>query len=147
MIALIQRVKCAQVAVHGQTVGQINQGVLAFIGVEKSDTSEQVSKLANRLLGYRIFSDDDDKMNLSVKDIHGDVLLVSQFTLAADTRKGARPSFSSAAPPDVAQVLFDECVKHIQNEPALNHVATGQFGADMQVHLTNDGPVTFHLKV
>lgn len=147
MIALIQRVQHAQVDVNGQTVGKIDQGVLAFIGVEKSDTSEHVTKLANRLLGYRIFSDSDDKMNLSVKDIQGDVLLVSQFTLAADTRKGARPSFSSAAPPAMAQALFDELVTQIKNEPALSHVATGEFGADMQVSLLNDGPVTFHLQV
>lgn len=147
MIALIQRVKHAQVDVNGKTVGKIDQGLLALIGVEKSDTSADVTKLANRLLGYRVFSDGDDKMNLSVKDIQGDVLLVSQFTLAADTRKGARPSFSSAAPPDSAQVLFDAFVTHIKNEPALNHVATGEFGADMQVSLLNDGPVTFHLQV
>lgn len=147
MIALIQRVKHAHVDVNSQTVGEIGHGLLAFIGVEKSDTSSDVTKLANRLLSYRVFSDTDDKMNLSVKDIQGDVLLVSQFTLAADTRKGARPSFSSAAPPAMAQALFDELVSHIQNEPALNHVATGAFGADMQVSLTNDGPVTFHLKV
>lgn len=145
MIALIQRVTNAQVEVNQQTIGKIKQGILALIGVEKNDTPANADKLLHRLIGYRIFSDSDDKMNLSVADISGELLLVPQFTLAASTQKGMRPSFSSAAPPELGEELFNYFVSNAQ---ALEKVSiqTGQFGADMQVSLCNDGPVTFWLQ-
>ncbi|MCW8880455.1 MAG: D-aminoacyl-tRNA deacylase [Kangiellaceae bacterium] len=143
MIALIQRVTNANVIVEKQIIGEIEQGILALIGVEKNDSHANADRLLERLLGYRIFSDQDDKMNLSVADIGGGLLLVPQFTLAADTRKGKRPSFSSAAPPATGAELFDYFVS--QAKQNYNQVATGQFGADMQVSLCNDGPVTFWL--
>lgn len=143
MIALIQRVTNAQVVVEKQVIGKIEQGILALIGVEKGDQESNAERLLERLLSYRIFSDADDKMNLSVRDIQGGVLLVPQFTLAADTRKGKRPSFSSAAPPQLGTALFDYMVQQArENYPV---VETGKFGADMQVSLCNDGPVTFWL--
>ena len=143
MIALIQRVTNARVVVDQQTVGQIQQGVLALIGVEKNDQTNNADRLLERLLNYRIFADSDDKMNLSVSDIQGGLLLVPQFTLAADTRKGRRPSFSTAATPETGARLFD----YLLNQARANYsnVASGQFGADMQVSLCNDGPVTFWL--
>ncbi|MCW8997835.1 MAG: D-aminoacyl-tRNA deacylase [Kangiellaceae bacterium] len=143
MIALIQRVTNANVIVEKQIIGEIEQGILALIGVEKNDSHANADRLLERLLGYRIFSDQDDKMNLSVADIGGGLLLVPQFTIAADTRKGKRPSFSSAAPPATGAELFDYFVS--QAKQNYNQVATGQFGADMQVSLCNDGPVTFWL--
>ncbi len=144
MIALIQRVTNANVVVNNQVIGEIKQGVLALIGVEKFDEEANAERLLERLLGYRIFSDQEGKMNLSVTDIQGGLLLVPQFTLAADTRKGKRPSFSSAAPPEKGQWLFDYLLQLSQkNYPK---VASGQFGADMQVSLCNDGPVTFWLQ-
>lgn len=144
MIALIQRVSHASVAVAGQVVGEIGPGLLALIGVAKSDGDSNGDRLLARLLGYRIFPDADGKMNLSLRDTGGGLLLVPQFTLAADTHKGTRPSFSSAAPPVDAQRLFDRLAAaasatHVQ-------VATGVFGADMDVHLLNQGPVTFWLE-
>lgn len=143
MIGLLQRVTQAKVEVDQQIVGQIDQGLLVLVGVQKHDTAQSAERLVERLLGYRVFSDADGKMNLSVKDINGGLLLVPQFTLAADTKKGMRPSFSSAAPPATGEQLFNELVRIAkrQHDP----VATGQFGADMQVSLTNDGPVTFTL--
>ena len=146
MIALLQRVNHANVTVNKQTIGQIAQGLLVFVAVEPEDTATQVQRLAERVLGYRIFSDDNDKMNLSVKDIRGELLLVSQFTLAADTQKGMRPSFTTAASPILGEELFNHfvsCCKTLYDE---NKIATGQFGADMQVSLCNDGPVTIILK-
>jgi len=143
MIVLLQRVAEASVTVDEQRIAAIQRGVLAFIGVEKNDTTEQADRLLKRLLGYRIFADDVGKMNLSVRDIGGGLLLVPQFTLAADTHKGMRPSFAPAAPPNQGAQLF-----HYFCEQARQHhtdVATGQFGADMQVALINDGPVTFWL--
>jgi D-tyrosyl-tRNA(Tyr) deacylase len=125
MIGLIQRVKHASVAVDGEVIGQIDQGLLALVGVQKDDDKASADKLLKRMLRYRVFADTEDKMNLSLSDIGGGLLLVSQFTLAADTQKGARPSFSSAASPDLE---------------------TGRFGADMQLSLLNDGPVTFWLE-
>ena len=145
MIALIQRVTEANVVVNNKNVGEIQQGILAFIGVEKNDSEEQVSRLADKVLSYRIFADADDKMNLSVQDIKGGVLLVPQFTLAADTQKGCRPSFSSAAPPEEGERLFNEFVKQAKNK--YQQIETGQFGADMKISLLNDGPVTFWLQV
>ena len=144
MKALIQRVRGAQVEVAGEVVGSIDQGLLALVGVEPQDTPASVEKILHKLLNYRVFSDDAGKMNLSLSDVSGGLLLVSQFTLAADTRSGLRPSFSSAAPPALGAELFDLLV----NQARARHpqVATGQFGADMQVHLVNDGPVTFLLE-
>ena len=144
MKALIQRVRGARVEVAGEVVGSIDQGLLALVGVEPQDTPASVEKILHKLLNYRVFSDDAGKMNLSLSDVSGGLLLVSQFTLAADTRSGLRPSFSSAAPPALGGELFDLLV----NQARARHpqVATGQFGADMQVHLVNDGPVTFLLE-
>ena len=144
MIGLIQRVKKASVEADEKIIGEIKQGLLVLVGVEKGDSEADVKKLCERLFNYRVFADADDKMNLSLKDIGGELLLVSQFTLAADTQKGARPSFSSAAPPEEGRRLFDLLVQ--QARAKTDKVATGQFGADMQVSLVNDGPVTFWLQ-
>ena len=145
MIALIQRVSQANVVVNNTTIGEIQQGVLAFIGVEKNDSEAEASRLLDKILSYRIFADSDDKMNLSVQDINGGVLLVPQFTLAADTQKGCRPSFSSAAPPALGERLFSELVQ--QAKEKYQKIETGEFAADMKVSLLNDGPVTFWLQV
>ena len=145
MIALLQRVLEARVVVDSETIGVIDHGILAFIGVEKNDTEKQADRLLERVLAYRIFADDDDKMNLSLTDAGGGLLLVPQFTLAADTQKGMRPSFSSAASPAMGEKLFDYFVGQakITHQP----VDCGRFGADMKVSLINDGPVTFWLQV
>ncbi|WP_127346206.1 D-aminoacyl-tRNA deacylase [Pseudidiomarina mangrovi] len=143
MIALLQRVTEARVAIAGTTVGSIQQGLLVLLGIERDDQASEAKKLAQRVAQYRLFSDADDKMNLSVTDIAGSVLVVSQFTLAADTNSGRRPSFSSAAAPAQAEPLYQQFVAELQQLGI--YVATGQFGADMQVNLTNDGPVTFLL--
>ncbi len=145
MIGLLQRVSEARVVVQGQTVGAIAHGLLVLIGVEKLDTEAQADRLLERLLGYRVFADAEGKMNLGLREIRGGLLLVPQFTLPADTRKGMRPSFSSSAPPEHGQRLFDYLVAQARAQHA--EVATGVFGADMQVSLTNDGPVTFWLQV
>ncbi|MCL5255476.1 MAG: D-aminoacyl-tRNA deacylase [Gammaproteobacteria bacterium] len=145
MIGLIQRVKSARVEVDGTTVGAIDQGILVLLGVERDDTADKAKQLAKRIASYRIFADHEDKMNLDVRDIEGAVLVVSQFTLAADTRKGRRPSFSSAAAPALANELYQVFCQAMQAEGI--PVATGEFAADMQVHLVNDGPVTFNLQV
>lgn len=145
MITVIQRVTQAEVAVDHQIVGRIGAGLLALVAIEKGDTEAEASRLAERMIGYRIFSDEQGKMNLNVRDIDGEVLLVSQFTLAADTRKGMRPSFTPAADPATGLHLFEVFVEQVrQGHPRL---ATGRFGADMQVTLTNDGPVTFTLRI
>lgn len=145
MIALIQRVRHAQVSIDNQIIAKIEQGILVLIGMEKKDQPEQADRLLHRLLNYRIFADSNDKMNLSVMDIGGGVLLVPQFTLAADTKKGLRPSFSSAKPPREAEKLFQYLEQQARDHYSL--VESGQFGADMQVSLLNDGPVTFSLTV
>jgi D-tyrosyl-tRNA(Tyr) deacylase len=145
MIALLQRVTNAKVVVAGKTIGAIESGILALIGVEKTDTEEQANRLLERILGYRIFADEHDKMNLSLEDINGGLLLVPQFTLAANTEKGMRPSFSSAAPPAEGERLFDYLLQQASRQ--YRQVEAGQFGADMQVALTNDGPVSFWLQV
>ena len=145
MIALLQRVQHASVEVENSIIGEIDKGILLFIGIEKDDNEVKAARLCERYLSYRVFSDEQDKMNLSVQDIAGGVLLVPQFTLAADTRKGCRPSFSSAAPPELGQQLFDYIVATTKQKHKT--VATGQFSADMKVSLLNDGPVTFWLQV
>ncbi len=145
MIGLLQRVTEASVSIDKQTVGKIDQGLLVLVGVEKNDSESQADRLLERLLGYRVFPDTEGKMNLSLTDIQGGLLLVPQFTLAADTQKGKRPSFSSAASPDKGQELFQYLIMKAQE--VHSDVAMGCFGADMQVSLTNDGPVTFWLEV
>ena len=145
MITIIQRVTEASVTVNGNVIGQIKQGILALVAVEKMDTMPIAERLLERILNYRIFADTDDKMNLSLRDIKGGLLLVPQFTLAANTAKGNRPSFASAAPPEFGREMFSYIQKHtIQN---FENVQFGEFGADMKVALINDGPVTFTLKV
>ncbi|WP_249977267.1 D-aminoacyl-tRNA deacylase [Vreelandella olivaria] len=144
MKALIQRVKHANVSVKGDVVGAIDQGLLALVGVERGDSEADADKLLHKLLHYRVFSDADDKMNNNLQQVEGGLLLVSQFTLVADTRKGLRPSFSSAAPPADGERLFHYLLA--QARAAWPKVATGEFGADMQVALVNDGPVTFLLE-
>jgi D-tyrosyl-tRNA(Tyr) deacylase len=145
MKAVIQRVQHASVEVDGKVIGKIGQGLLVLLGVEKNDNQAVADKLLNKVLDYRVFPDADDKMNLSLKTIGGELLVVSQFTLVADTNKGLRPSFSSAAPPDLGRELYEYWVK--EAEKSIKNVATGQFGSDMQVSLQNDGPVTFILEV
>ena len=145
MKALIQRVKYANVVVDGNTIGAIDEGILALIGVEKGDDEAKADKLLHRLLNYRIFSDDEGKMNRSLIDIEGGLLLVSQFTLAAETHKGLRPGFSTAAPPAEGERLFNYLVENAK--AGHENVETGEFGADMKVSLLNDGPVTFMLEV
>jgi D-tyrosyl-tRNA(Tyr) deacylase len=144
MIALIQRVSHASVDVNNERVGQIGKGILALIGVEKTDTTRQADRLLQKILAYRVFPDSDGRMNLSVTDIQGGLLLVPQFTLVADTRKGNRPSFTSAAPPELGKQQFDYLME--QANARYDHVAGGIFGADMKVSLLNDGPVTFWLQ-
>ncbi|MGB3609686.1 MAG: D-aminoacyl-tRNA deacylase [Cellvibrio sp.] len=144
MLGLIQRVKRASVEVDGKIVGAVDQGILLLLGVEKTDTEAVADKLLDKVLAYRIFADQDNKMNCNVQQVDGGVLVVSQFTLAADTRKGLRPSFSSAAPPAQAEQLYDYFVARLRERHP--QVATGIFAADMQVSLINDGPVTFMLK-
>ncbi len=145
MLALLQRVSEASVIIDGETTAEIQAGLLAFIGVERGDGAEQAERMLQRLLGYRIFNDGDGRMNLSLEQTRGALLLVPQFTLPADTRKGTRPGFSPAAPPAQGRTLFDhlvDCAKH--QSPG---VQQGRFGAHMQIALINDGPVTFMLQV
>jgi len=144
LIALIQRVTTAEVTVGGNSVGRIDRGILALIGVRKGDTEAAAERLLERIVGYRIFPDHEGKMNLSLKDVGGGLLLVSQFTLAADTRSGMRAGFSTAAAPDEGRRLFDYLVNAAR--ASLPRVATGEFGALMQLSLVNDGPVTFWLE-
>jgi len=144
MKALIQRVRQARVEVAGEIVGAIDQGLLVLVGVEREDDRARADKLLHRLLRYRMFADAEGRMNRSLSDIGGGLLLVSQFTLVADTRSGLRPSFSSAATPEQGEALYDYLVQQARVQHP--QVACGQFGADMQVHLQNDGPVTFLLE-
>ncbi len=144
MIALIQRVAEARVQVGAETVGAIGRGILALIGVEKGDAEAQADRLLERLLGYRIFPDGAGKMNLCLREVGGELLLVSQFTLAADTRSGMRPGFSTAAPPAEGERLFGYFAERARRSA---RTQTGRFGADMRVSLVNDGPVTFWLQV
>lgn len=144
MIGLLQRVASARVDVAGNTIGAIDHGILVLVGVQKGDTQQKANRLLQRLLGYRVFPDEQGKMNLSLKDTCGGLLLVPQFTLAADTRSGMRPGFSTAALPDEGRRMFDYLLDQAQTSHAI--VASGEFGADMQVSLVNDGPVTFWLE-
>jgi D-tyrosyl-tRNA(Tyr) deacylase len=143
MKALIQRVSEASVRVAGQTISAIDQGLVVLLGIEKGDGSADVDKLLHKVIHYRIFADDEGKMNLNVQQVNGSLLIVSQFTLAADTKKGLRPGFSSAADPALAEVLYEEFISKSKIQKL--SVGIGQFGADMQVALINDGPVTFWL--
>ncbi len=145
MIALIQRVTTARVLIDGRTCAEIGAGVLALIGVERDDDAARSARLLERLLEFRVFADPAGRMNLSLRDVNGGLLLVPQFTLAADTRSGNRPGFSTAAAPETARTLFEEFLAAAR--AAYPSVASGEFGAHMQVSLTNDGPVTFWLQV
>lgn len=145
MIAVIQRVIQAEVKVKDACIGKIGKGLLALVAVEKGDKQVQAERLAERLLSYRVFPDGEERMNLNVRDICGELLLVPQFTLAADTRKGTRPSFTPAAAPEEGQRLFELLAQKV--EERYRPVECGRFGADMQVSLINDGPVTFILRV
>lgn len=144
MIGLLQRVKSASVTVDGQVIGSAGQGLLVLVCAEKGDTQEQSEKLAKKVLAYRIFEDENGKMNKSLSDIGGDILIVSQFTLAAETSKGLRPSFTPAADPETGKKLYEHFVSKVK-ESGLR-TETGEFGAYMQVALVNDGPVTIWLK-
>lgn len=145
MLALIQRVTQAQVVVAGDTVGAIGPGLLALVGIEPDDGDPQVARMAERLLGYRVFADDAGRMNRALADVAGGLLLVSQFTLAADTRSGMRPGFSTAAPPEEAERIFSSLLETCRRHHAPG-VETGRFGAHMTISLVNDGPVTFLLR-
>ena len=145
MIGLLQRVTQAQVVVAGATIAAIGSGLLVLVGVQRGDGAEQADRLLERLLGYRVFPDGAGRMNLSVRDVQGGLLLVPQFTLAADTRKGSRAGFSTAAEPEAARRWFEYLVLQARLQYA--RVQAGSFGADMQVGLVNDGPVTFWLEV
>lgn len=144
MRALLQRVSSARVEVAGEEVGAIGPGLLVLLGLDKGDDEEAAARMLEKLLAYRVFSDAEGRMNLSVTDTGGGILLVSQFTLSADTRKGLRPSFSSAMPPADAEALYAHMLESLRARHPV--VAAGVFGADMQVSLTNDGPVTFLLE-
>lgn len=145
MIALIQRALSASVTVAGETLGEIGPGLLILLGVEKHDTEDNARKLVDKVLGYRIFADENDKMNLNVQQAGGSVLVVSQFTLAAETNKGMRPSFSGGAAPQHAEALYDYFIACCREKGIVTQ--TGRFAADMKVALVNDGPVTFWLQV
>jgi D-tyrosyl-tRNA(Tyr) deacylase len=145
VIGLLQRVSQARVEAGGQIVGAIGQGLMVLICAERGDGAVEADRLLERLLNYRVFCDADGKMNLSLREVGGGLLLVPQFTLAADTKKGNRPSFTPAAPPETARVLFEHMFAHART--VHSPVAKGQFGAEMQVTLTNDGPVTIWLRV
>lgn len=152
MIALLQRVKSASITVNGERVAEIGQGLLVLLAVEKKDDLSIAEKLAEKILKYRVFADAQDKMNVSVVDIRGSVLMVPQFTLAADTQKGLRPSFSAAASPEKGLAMFTQLIDimRVKGESMVDNLAsdwlqTGRFGADMAVELINDGPVTFYL--
>ena len=143
MKSLLQRVSRATVTVNAETVGEIEHGLLVFLGLDRDDNRAGADRMVDKLLAYRVFADSEGRMNASVVDVHGGVLLVSQFTLSADTSKGLRPGFSSAMPPREAEQLYDYTLAQLRRHHPL--VASGVFGADMQVSLVNDGPVTFLL--
>ena len=145
MKVLLQRVSEASVTVSGECIGRIGKGLLLLVGIEAGDDEATVARMAERTVGYRVFADSEDKMNLDVRDIGGEILAVSQFTLAADTRKGRRPSFSKAAPPEQGRQLYEYYLQELEKQDI--SVGRGVFGADMQVQLVNDGPVTFLLEL
>ncbi len=145
MICLIQRVSHGSVSVQQKIIGHINTGLVVLTAFQPDDSFDEISKMIHKLLHYRVFADPQDKMNLNIQQVQGSLLLIPQFTLAANTQKGLRPSFSSAASPKIAQQLFTQFTHQIQTEYPL--IQTGKFGADMQITLTNDGPVTFWLEV
>ena len=145
MIGLIQRVSEANVTVAGEIIGEIGKGMLVLLGVEKEDGDAEIEKLANKLCRYRMFSDEDGKMNLNIEQVGGEILVVSQFTLVADTQKGNRPGFSRGATPEHGEAIYKKFVQALRAKGMA--VSTGEFGADMQVGLVNDGPVTFHFNV
>jgi len=144
MIALLQRVNHATVRINGDAHGSIDRGLLVFLGLEKHDNRDKGERLLKKVLDYRLFPDAQQRMNLSLRDINGELLLVSQFTLAADSQSGLRPSFSAAMPPADAEILYHQLLDYVRQQHA--RVATGQFGADMKISLENDGPVTFLLR-
>ncbi len=144
MKVLIQRVKQASVTIDNKLYSSINKGILALVGIEKSDTFENVQKMAKKLVNLRIFTDENDKMNLSLLDINGEMLIVSQFTLCGNCKKGTRPSFDNSASPEIANKLYEDFIKEIASYGV--KYGTGQFGAMMDVALINDGPVTFMLE-
>ena len=144
MRAVVQRVSSSKVTVDGEVTGEINKGLLVLLGVTHEDTSKDVDYIIDKVLNLRIFEDENEKMNLSLKDVGGELLVVSQFTLYGDCRKGRRPSFSSAARPEVATKLYEEFIEKARKEGIVTK--TGQFGANMMVDLTNDGPVTILLE-
>ncbi|WP_394222925.1 D-aminoacyl-tRNA deacylase [Alteromonas gracilis] len=145
MIGLVQRVSEANVTVDGQVIGEIGKGMLVLLGVEKNDGDAEIEKLANKLCRFRMFNDENEKMNLNIEQVGGEILVVSQFTLVADTQKGNRPGFSRGASPEHGQAIYEKFVQVLKNKGAT--VATGRFGADMKVGLINDGPVTFPFNV
>jgi len=145
VIGLIQRVSEANVTVAGEVIGEIGKGMLVLLGVEKEDGDAEIEKLANKLCRYRMFSDEDGKMNLNIEQVGGEILVVSQFTLVADTQKGNRPGFSRGATPEHGEAIYKKFVHALKAKGMA--VSTGEFGADMQVGLVNDGPVTFHFNV
>ncbi|KXJ60005.1 MAG: D-tyrosyl-tRNA(Tyr) deacylase [Alteromonas sp. Nap_26] len=145
MIGLIQRVSEANVTVSGEVIGSIGKGMLVLLGVEKNDSDIEIEKLATKLSRYRMFTDDDGKMNLNIEQVNGEILVVSQFTLVADTQKGNRPGFSRGATPEHGKAVYQKFVECLKAKGLT--VATGEFGADMQVGLINDGPVTFQFQV
>jgi len=145
MITLLQRVSSASVTVNNQVIGEIEKGLLVFLAVQPADTEAKAKRLAQRVASYRLFNDDNDKMNLNVKQVNGDILVISQFTLAADTNSGLRPSFTTAAKPDFSKKLYDYFCQQLREQGF--KVPTGEFAADMKVRLVNDGPVTFTLTI
>ena len=144
MKALIQRVSSASVDVNGERIGEINKGILVLLGVEREDNNAAADKLLKKIINYRIFPDEEGKMNLNLQQIDGELLIVSQFTLVADTKKGLRPGFSSGAAPELGEALYQYVIQEAKKK--IPNVSTGQYGADMQVSLVNDGPVTFWLE-
>ena len=144
MIGLVQRVKHARVEVDGNIVGEIQQGILLLLGIEKGDDENTAQKLCDKVLNYRIFADENGKMNLNVQQMQGQLLVVSQFTLVADTQKGNRPGFSRGASPEMGRKMYMHFVELVKEKGV--YCQSGEFAADMQVSLVNDGPVTFHLK-
>lgn len=145
MKILIQRVKRASVTINNELFSSIKQGILALVGIEKGDTQEEVQKLAKKIVNLRIFPDENDKMNRSLLDIQGEMLIVSQFTLCGDCKKGTRPSFDKSAPPEIANKLYEDFIEEVSTYGV--KTGTGQFGAMMDIELINDGPVTFMLEV